>query len=239
MGNFKLKNRMKSFVSTLAVAALVAESEAFDLPRTRMEAIQNLQIPKSIHANSDDKSLILEKAHHHTLRASEHRVEIGKKMGLPAQTPYYELLTQGHNHALMQGEEGEGYGIGGAMGAIIGLFNGMQFQNTGTNQRIGTVGGFLQSSENFVFLAKKSYMPWYWEDIVYNVQDWTATTGESTLLAKLTSFSPPFPVSSPLKAPWNLSLVPPAASSPTLRSATSAETPTPAPWSAEPSLENL
>lgn len=79
---------------------------------------------------------------------------------------------------LKQGEElEEDLSIGGAMGAIIGIFNGLQYQDNGFNPCLGTVSGFMQSTENFGFLVQKLYMPWYWEDLIYNIEDWMATNG--------------------------------------------------------------
>jgi hypothetical protein len=63
------------------------------------------------------------------------------------------------------------------MGAIIGIFNGLQYQNNGFNPCIGTISGLMQSTENFGFLLQKIYMPWYWEDLIYNIEDFTATNG--------------------------------------------------------------
>lgn len=50
-------------------------------------------------------------------------------MGLPKRTPYYEVMRQGKHHDLHQrykaGEEEETLTIGGAMGGILGIFNGL------------------------------------------------------------------------------------------------------------------
>lgn len=179
---------MKSFLFTLAVVGMVSTTEAFDfsdvqefvstIPRTKKERLSRMKIPKSLHSSPEAKQAVIDKAHHHTLRAHKHREILGEKMGLAARTPYYELMSSGSgHHRLAAGEDEESLGIGGMMGAVIGIFNGLQFQNTGFNQCIGTVSGFMQSTENFGLLLSKCYQPWYWEDLVYNVEDFTATTG--------------------------------------------------------------
>lgn len=45
------------------------------------------------------------------------------------------------------------------------------------NPCLGTVSGILQATENFGLIFQKIYMPWYWEDFIYNIEDWTATNG--------------------------------------------------------------
>merc|ERR1719326_2074722 len=124
---------MKSYLSTLAVVGMIGTTEAFsfddvtefvsNIPRTRKEAIARVKIPKSLHANEKDRAAILAKSHNHTLRATNHREILGQKMGLPARTPYYELMVQGgSHHRLAAGETEEDLGIGGMMGAVMGLF---------------------------------------------------------------------------------------------------------------------
>lgn len=63
------------------------------------------------------------------------------------------------------------------MGAVLGIFNGLQYQNNGMNPCLGTVSGFWQATENFGLLAQKIYMPWYWEDLIYNIEDFIANEG--------------------------------------------------------------
>jgi hypothetical protein len=92
---------MKSIISAVAVAATLSTSEAFSfddvnefistIPRTKRERLARMKIPASVHS-SDDLMHIRAKAHKHTLRATEHREVLGKKMGLPKRTPYYEVL---------------------------------------------------------------------------------------------------------------------------------------------------
>merc|ERR1719498_110753 len=159
---------MKSFLCTVAMVGMITTTEAFSFSDVQ-EFVST--IPK-------DREAILARAHHHTLRASNHRELLGQKMGLPARTPYYEYMVAGSNHHLLaEGGDEEELGIGGMMGAVMGLFNGFQYQNTGFNACLGTVSGVMQSTENFGLLVQKMYMPWYWEDLVYNVEDWTATMG--------------------------------------------------------------
>lgn len=45
------------------------------------------------------------------------------------------------------------------------------------NPCLGTVSGLVQSTENFGLLVQKIYLPWYWEDLIYNIEDFTANNG--------------------------------------------------------------
>lgn len=65
------------------------------------------------------------------------------------------------------------------MGLVLGVFNGFQYQsgNGAASGCLSTVSGFMQSTENFGLLFSKAYMPWYWSELVYNVEDFAATNG--------------------------------------------------------------
>jgi hypothetical protein len=131
---------MKSIAFTVAVAATLSTSDAFsfddvnefiaDIPRTKRERYARMKHHPTVHSENDLKN-IRHRAHKHSLRASEHRDILGKKMGLPKKTPYYEVMTMGKHHDLHQrlkaGEEEEALTIGGAMGGILGMFNGLQY----------------------------------------------------------------------------------------------------------------
>merc|ERR1711907_316407 len=102
-----------------------------------------------------------------------HREQLGQKMGLPKRVDYYQLAHQKHEY-LGAGED-EGSALTGVIGAIIGLFDGFHFQSGGDSDCFMSLTGSLTSYENFGYILSKAYLPWYWSELVINIQDISAT----------------------------------------------------------------
>lgn len=104
------------------------------------------------------------KAPHHDIMMEQaiHSVRAQRvRLGLP-------LVAQGGEDA-----ESSYNNLNGAIGRILGVFQGMQYSNAGGGQSacFTAIEGFLIAQDNFVSILSKMWAPWYWSEAQMVIQD--------------------------------------------------------------------
>jgi len=80
-------------------------------------------------------------------------------------------LTERVSHPMYKGEGGDDAELGGAVGYIIGTFQGLMYQTSagGGSACFGSLAGSLATVDAFGSILTKAYLPWYWAPIMLNL----------------------------------------------------------------------